>query len=131
MDNNNYGRKNVKPGRAATVDIDPVALPDLIEAPHIRAGLKLVEQAVRNQWHIPDVVYRQLGKRIARILKTGSPREQIAAARVLVAMSASNDRQQIQKHQHVHAIIPAPHESELDAIKREGFERLARLRNHG
>ena len=128
MDNNNSQKQNNGPGRAASAKVDPVTLPDLLDPPHVRAGLNLVGQAVRNQWDIPESVYKQLGARINRILKTGTPREKLAAAKVLLAMSAANDRPLIQQHQHVHAVIPSSNLSSLNAKREEAARLLALLR---
>lgn len=106
---------------------------ELIDPAHASRDLKLVEKAIREDWNIPESIKENAALVAWKISidPKSSARDKVAALKVLVAMKASNDRLKVQRHQHVHAIIPAPHESELDAIKREGFERLARLRNHG
>lgn len=96
----------------------------------MRSDAAMIERAIQRGWLIPDVLYEKLAATIGNIVKTGSTKEKLAAARVLIAMSSANDRQQVQLHQHVHAVITNPNESKLDAIKREGFARLARLGNH-
>lgn len=105
---------------------------ELIDPAHANRDLKHVEIALREDWNIPESIKENLSLVVWKIVldKESSKRDKLSAARVLVAMKASNDRLKVQRHQHLHAVIPVTQESELDAIKREGTARLAGLRNN-
>ena len=62
----------------------------LTNAGHVRGDLKTLERGFRGGWKFPDKLLEVVPHRLAKILVEGAPREQIAAARVLVAMHAQN-----------------------------------------
>ena len=58
-----------------------------------RSDLALIRQAANQGWHVPRRVRRRLvDAAVARLAAPGNVRMQLAAARALVAMAASNGR---------------------------------------
>lgn len=58
---------------------------------HTRGDLKMLETAIRKRWVMPDEKKSKLPERLCDIaLYSGREREQIAAARVIVAMEGQN-----------------------------------------
>ena len=83
---------------------------------HRRADLRLIKRAVRNKWEIPERLRHLLPEAMGRIAlnqddegRTLSydPREQVAAAKVIVAMDAVNEPEQ---HNHTHLHVDAESE---------------------
>jgi hypothetical protein len=61
--------------------IQPVDdVPDGVPVISSRSDLKRIEQALRNNWEMPEQVFRSLPDQLVNIVTNGSPREQIAAA---------------------------------------------------
>lgn len=63
----------------------------LTDAGHSRSDLKQIEIALRKGWVIPEQLYEALPKIMAAIAVKGKPREQIAAAKVLLNMKSQNE----------------------------------------
>ncbi len=74
---------------------------------------------------IPDVLYEQLANQLGKIIKDGSNREKTAAARVLVAMHESNQKEQPRhvEHEHTHTLVRTTAEN----IEQRRSELLAEL----
>lgn len=70
---------------------------DIVDPQHARRDLRLAEQAIRKDWQIPEQVMTGLPKIAANLAVNGTPRERIAAMRVLIAMKAQNDQPQQQQ----------------------------------
>jgi len=93
-----------------------------------RSDVRMLEQAVRNRWQLPEQLYVALPTQMMRLLAHGTPREQIAAARVLALLHQANEEAehpaQVQvMHAHVHQIT-----GEESNVRRRGLsERIARL----
>ena len=110
---------------------------DIIDPPHTRANLKQLETAIVKGFDIPDVILEQSASRMAIIMKEGTNREKIAAARVIVAMQNSNQpRMEAHLHQHYQAVAetaqPEPeiathHEPEVVDVERQRQRNAARL----
>lgn len=62
----------------------------LTDPHHIRGDLQMLGSNIRKGWKMPDKLLEVLPARLAKIMVEGGHREQIAAARVLVAMHAQN-----------------------------------------
>lgn len=81
----------------------------LTDPGHTRSDLRQIESAIRKGWVIPDMVLDALPKTMAVIALKGKPRDQVAAAKVLLAMKGQNDEyeqpRQIEHH-HTHDIGP-------------------------
>lgn len=94
-----------------------------------RSDVRRIEQALRKNWQIPEAVYVGLPQKMARIVVEGSPREQVAAARVLIAMQAQNDAAQTKTvaHAHVHR-VEATNDSTAGDRRAALAARIARLR---
>ena len=70
----------------------------LTDPGHIHQDLKQIESAIRRrEFAITDAVYKTLANHMAAIVMKGSERNKIAAARVIVAMSEFNRRQEPQQ----------------------------------
>ena len=65
---------------------------ELIDDHHARSDMKTLERAVKNGWKIPEQLLDIAPKAMGKLLIQGTPREQLGAAKVLVAMKAANDR---------------------------------------
>lgn len=106
----------------------------LLEEPHTRGDLRMIGAAIKKGFDIPDAVLETLSKVMANIVVSGSTREKISAARVLVAMQNSN-QPQIQQHLHAHAdsyttaqpLQAADGPITIDERKRRCQERIDRL----
>ena len=110
--------------------IQPVDdVPDGVPVISSRSDLKRIEQALRNNWEMPEQVFRSLPDQLVNIVTNGSPREQIAAARVLVAMHAQNTAAQTRTvaHAHVHR-VEATNDSTAGDRRAALAARIARLR---
>lgn len=107
------------------------AMSELLEPGHVRGDIKLVTTQLLRGVDVPEVVLTNLMKRLGHIIAKGSDADAIKAGALVVKVVERNDAvaNPIQQHQHAHAhaVIPATSETALDAIKREGFARLARL----
>lgn len=64
----------------------------LTDPGHLRSDLQMIESAVRKGWVIPDMLLDALPKTIGVIALKGNPRDQVAAAKVLLAMREQNDK---------------------------------------
>lgn len=99
----------------------------LTDPGHTRSDLRQIESAVRKGWVIPDMVLDALPKTMAVIALKGKPRDQVAAAKVLLAMKEQNeDRDGVTKqilHQHVHELGPVTADN-LAEHKRRLLEEL-------
>ena len=62
-------------------------MPEIIE----RSDVRMLEQAVRHRWQLPEQLYAALPNQMLKLLVNGTPREQIAAARVLAMIDAANN----------------------------------------
>lgn len=102
---------------------------ELIDPAHASRDLKRVEIAIREDWNIPEAVKENAALVAWKIAvdPKSTARDKNAALKVLVAMKASNDRLKVQRHQHIHAVIPVTQETELDARRREALARLDRI----
>lgn len=102
---------------------------ELIADGHERRDLRTIGAAIRKQWLIPESLFTELGERLEKIITYGEPREQIQAARVLIAMHESNERKQpkIVEHAHTHSIIPVTAEN-LEQSRSEILRRIAEAR---
>ena len=68
-----------------------MSTPELFTEPqHVRGDLQQVAQAVKRGWKIPDVMFEKAGEVIAKIMVKGTPREQVAAMKCLLAMNEQN-----------------------------------------
>jgi hypothetical protein len=103
-------KRRSRKGKAQTRTRAPRALgglgesaPDAVEAPpasfdpatesprHVRAGLLLIERAIRGGWAIPQHVMRTLPAVVTAIAEsTDSERERLRAVEVLLAMDRAN-----------------------------------------
>lgn len=111
---------------------------DLIDPPHTRQNLKDLERAINKGFDIPDVILEQAASRMAVIMQSGTNREKIAAARVIVAMQNSNQPQmQAHLHQHystAHADAAPEQEPEILDVERQrqrNAEKLDRIKRLG
>ena len=97
-----------------------------------RGDLKRYEQALRQRWELPDGIYRALPRAIAIILRDGTPREKVAAARVMVQLQAQNNADQprlsMVAHKHQHEVLPPINPENLNERRAELRARAARLR---
>ena len=104
------------------------ALPEVL-AP---SDIKRLEQAFRNQWEMPETIWRAVPQIMAKIIGTGTPRERVAAARVLVAMQSQNNPPQPKMsfvaHQHKHEAPQPVNASNMDERRRQLRSRIDRLR---
>jgi len=96
-----------------------------------RSDLKRYEQAIRNNWDLPQSIYRALPTVLAKILTTGTAREQVAAARVLAQLHAQNNADQprlsMVAHKHQHEVLPVA-AGDLNDRRRELLARVAAIR---
>jgi len=102
---------------------------ELIEPGHTRRNLRDLETKLRKGFAISDAMLQAAPLVMAGLLRNGSNREKIAAARVMVAMHNSNNPQ-VQAHLHQHVSQPAgPDESmagaDLEDIKADNLRRIA------
>lgn len=67
----------------------------LTDPGHTRSDLRQIESAIRKGWVIPDMVLDALPKTMAVIALKGKPRDQIAAAKVLLAMKGQSDKPEV------------------------------------
>ena len=92
-----------------------------------RSDVRMLEQAVRNRWQLPEQLYVALPTQMMRLLAHGTPREQIAAARVLALLHQANEettpRVAMVAHRHQHEILPVT----TGNINERRSELLARL----
>lgn len=58
---------------------------------HTRSDLRLLGQAIRHRWDIPEKVYKEAPEEMERIIKTGSLRERCSAATILAKMHEQNE----------------------------------------
>jgi hypothetical protein len=97
-----------------------------------RGDLKRYEQALRQNWSIPDAIFKALPGVMAKILKDGSNREKVAAARVLAALHSQNQATQprlsMVAHKHQHEVLPPINPENLNERRAELRARAARLR---
>jgi hypothetical protein len=96
-----------------------------------RSDLIMVERAIKKGWQIPDVVFENLPKVIAKIAGTGNNRERIRAASVLLAMNEANQKLEPPavkhvEHHHTHQVTPVTAEN-IDERKQKLAARIARL----
>jgi len=100
--------------------------------PMSRSDLRMVEQAVRQNWSIPDAIFQALPGVMAQILSSGSNREKVAAARVLAALHSQNQATQprlsMVAHKHQHEVLPPINPENLNERRAELRARAARLR---
>jgi len=101
---------------------------EIIEPGHTRGNLRMLETQIRNGFEIPESLRKAAPMIVGKILRDGTKREQIAAARVLVAMERVNNPQPVQ-HQHLHQHgLPEQVEGETFEQRRERLrERNRRL----
>lgn len=66
----------------------------LTDPGHTRQDLRQINAAIRKGWLIPDQLLDALPKVIGTIALKGKPRDQVAAAKVLIAMKEQNDDEQ-------------------------------------
>ena len=59
-----------------------------------RSDVRRIEQALRNRWELPQRLFEVLPGQMMKLLVTGTARDQIAAARVLVQLNAQNTQPQ-------------------------------------
>ena len=101
------------------------------DLPAKRGDLKRYEQAIRHGWEMPDGIYRALPIVLAKILKDGTPREKVAAARVMVQLQAQNNADQprlsMVAHKHQHEVLPVA-AGDLNDRRRELLARVAAIR---
>ncbi len=75
-----------------------------------RSDVRRLEQAVRHRWQLPEQLYLALPNQMMKLLVNGTPREQIAAARVLALLHQANEeatpRVAMVAHRHQHEIMP-------------------------
>lgn len=94
-----------------------------------RSDLQMIGQAVRHRWHIPEQLYTALPMQLAALLAKGTPREKIAAAKVLAQIHGQNEADnpiQVQ-HAHIHAVATSP-ETPIEDRRKIISDRIARLR---
>ena len=100
--------------------------------PMSRSDLRMMEQAVRQNWNIPDAIFKALPGVMAKILSDGSNREKVAAARVLAALHSQNQAAQprlsMVAHKHQHEVLPPINPENLNERRAELRARAARLR---
>ena len=100
--------------------------------PMSRSDLRMMEQAVRQNWNIPDAIFKALPGVMAKILSDGSNREKVAAARVLAALHSQNQATQprlsMVAHKHQHEVLPPINPENLNERRAELRARAARLR---
>lgn len=85
-------RTKQKPKHEEPQPVQATAIvPSIVDAGHERAGLRLVNRAIRSGWAIPEDLMEQLPKVIVGIVaKAKTDRERLRAAEVLVAMERDN-----------------------------------------
>ena len=83
----------------------------LSDPKHIRGDLRQIEQSLRRGFDIPDLLFNRTAHVVGQLLKDGKPaREQLAAARVVIALAEYNRSLQPLpaqvEHHHTHDIGP-------------------------
>ena len=95
-----------------------------------RSDMQMIGQAVRHRWQIPEQLYSALPMQLAALLAKGTPREKIAAAKVLAQIHGQNEAAdnpiQVQ-HAHIHAVATSP-EAPIEDRRKIISDRIARLR---
>jgi hypothetical protein len=103
----------------------------LSDPKHIRGDLRQIEQSLRRGFDIPDLLFSRTAHVVGQLLKDGKPaREQLAAARVVIALAEYNrslqpsPAQVEHEHHHTHDIGPVT-ESNIEAQRAKRSARLA------
>ena len=101
----------------------------LSDPKHIRGDLRQTEQSLRRGFDIPDLLFNRTAHVVGQLLKDGKPaREQLAAARVVIALAEYNRSLQPLpaqvEHHHTHDIGPVT-EANIEQ------QRAARIARHG
>lgn len=101
----------------------------LSDPKHIRGDLRQIEQSLRRGFDIPDLLFNRTAHVVGQLLKDGKPaREQLAAARVVIALAEYNRSLQPLpaqvEHHHTHDIGPVT-EANIEQ------QRAARIARHG
>lgn len=82
----------------------------LADPGHSRSDLALLKMAIQKGWQIPEQLLDALPKVAGTMALNGTPRERIAAMKVLLAMKAQNEENQRRgtpiEHRHVHELGP-------------------------
>ena len=95
-----------------------------------RADIARYGQAVRNQWELPQELYRSLPQAMQTVMEKGTDREKVAAARVLAQLHKQNEdavpRVQYVAHKHQHEVRPVS-AGDFDERRRELRARADRL----
>ena len=95
-----------------------------------RSDLRLLEQAIRNRWEIPESIYAAVPATLANILLKGTNREKLAAAKVFAEIVKQNNEPDTKiglvAHKHTHEVITASAE-DIERKRQELIARAARL----
>lgn len=77
---------------------------ELLAGSRKRGDIRMIRTAIANGWNIPADVMNELPETMANLTRDADARTQVAAARVLVAMNAQNQKQSpaLVAHAHVH-----------------------------
>ena len=99
----------------------------LSDPKHIRGDLRQIEQSLRRGFDIPDLLFNRTAHVVGQLLKDGKPaREQLAAARVVIALAEYNRSLQPLpaqvEHHHTHDIGPVTEAN----IEQQRAARIAR-----
>ena len=79
-----------------------------------RSDMKIIEQALRREWTIPDVVMEALPSKIAGIFQNDwNTRNRLTAAKILLSMQADN-RETARSLMQYHGMIANDNESKLN-----------------
>lgn len=106
---------------------------EIIDPNHQSRDVRLVASAIRRGWNIPQAIMDALPAKMAEIVETSDDeRSQVAAAKVLVAMHAQNqkDKPVTRKVRHLHQLGPAVPVTEDNLEQRRAFL-LSRLTELG
>lgn len=97
----------------------------LIDPAHAARDIRIIHTAVNNGWNIPHEIMATLPAAIAHIALHGSPRNRIAAGRLLVAMHGQNVRAAPRDRTvtHVHELGPIT-ETNLEEHRQRLLKRI-------